>query len=56
MKDFLAALAKFKVQLPTHDIENLTYSFPAGQLGNERLINVSRIYEQKFNILRDKLY
>ena len=50
-------LSKYKAGLTDKEINEITAAFPGKQGGNKGArLNVSRIYDQKFNIILEELY
>ena len=56
-EDFVKILDKFNSKLSHDEIMSISRAFP-GKLGGSKgvRLNVSRIYDQKFNIILEKLY
>ena len=55
-ENFLKVCADFKVHLSDHQKWNLLMSFPGRDEGDRKRMNVSRMYDQKYNILLAKMY
>jgi hypothetical protein len=51
MSSFNKILEKYGVKLRPEDQEKILMVFPAGDSAEGKLINIARIYDQKYNLL-----
>lgn len=56
MSSFNKILEKYGVKLRPEDQEKILMVFPAGDSAEGKLINIARIYDQKYNLLLQKFY
>ena len=56
MDTFDKILNKFKFKLTPLDRQELELSFPGRDEGQRKRINIGRIYDQKYNMLINKVY
>ena len=58
MKDFLKVLDKYGVSLSTNEKHQVQSSFPGRESSDttDVMINIARIYDQKYNIMLSKMY
>ena len=54
--DFEKILSRYKLELSTIEKDRLIKVFPARDDGSRKAINVTKLYDQKYNIMLKKLY
>jgi hypothetical protein len=56
MSSFVDVVNKYNYKISTKEMEILLDSYPGIDEGTKRRLNVSRLYDQKYNLVMKKMY